>query len=192
MVQHSAGATRIQSESDAELVRRARAGDRDAFGVLALRHAGTIRRLTRAVLQQTEDGEDAAQDALVNAWLSLPRFDERQAFGPWLIRIALNAARDIRRRRRVRRSEAIPPGLAGTGRWPDALTEDALNRERMQRSLGTLPERQRTALVLYEVDGYSHAEIAALLRIPEGTARSDVFHARRRLRELLGEEGSKP
>jgi RNA polymerase sigma-70 factor (ECF subfamily) len=173
-------------------VRRARTGDRDAFGILVHRHAVTVRRLTRAVLQHLEDAEDAAQDAFVNAWLSLPRFDEGQAFGPWLIRIALNAARDVRRRRRVRRTEPVPPGIAAGGRGPDALTEDALSRERMARSLGTLPERQRAALVLFEVEGYSHAEIAALLGIPEGTARSDVFHARRRLRDLLGEEGSKP
>ncbi len=183
---------RIHSESDIELVRRARAGDRDAFGTLALRHAGTVRRLTRAVLQHPEDAEDAAQDGFVNAWLSLHRFDDRQAFGPWLIRIALNAARDLRRRRRVRRTEALPPGLAGEGRDPEAQAGDALSRERVARSLGALPERQRAALVLFEVEGYSHAEIAALLGIPEGTARSDLFHGRRRLRELLGEEGSQP
>jgi RNA polymerase sigma-70 factor (ECF subfamily) len=66
----------------------------------------------------------------------------------------------------------------------------ALLRERMDQAMGSLTERQRTALVLYEVEGYSHAEVAEVLGVPEGTARSDLFHAKRRLRPLL-ESGMK-
>jgi len=174
--------------TDAELVLKAQAGDRDAFGSLVERHAPMVRRLARAVLGQAEDAEDAAQDAFLSAWNGFDRFDPRAALGPWLARIALNAARDLRRRRRVRTTEPIPESRAATGRPPDAEAERALLRERLGRALSELPERQRIAVVLFEVEGYSHSEVGAMLGIPEGTARSEVFHARRKLRLLLGPE----
>jgi RNA polymerase sigma-70 factor, ECF subfamily len=176
--------------TDAELVRKAQTGDRDAFGALVDRHAAMVRRLTRAVLGQLEDAEDAAQDAFLHAWTALDRFDPAAALGPWLARIALNSARDLRRRRRVRSTEAIPESQAATGGAPDRDAERALLRERLTQALRTLPERQRAAVVLFEVEGYSHAEVGAMLGIPEGTARSDVFHARRKLRQVLGTGGS--
>jgi len=174
--------------TDAELVQRAQAGDHEAFGSLVERHAPMVRRLTRAVLGQTEDAEDAAQDAFLSAWTAFGRFDARVALGPWLARIALNAARDLRRRRRVRSTEPIPESHASPGSPPDRDADRALLRERLGRALRELPERQRIAVVLFEVEGYSHSEIGAMLGIPEGTARSDVFHARRKLRLMLGPE----
>ena len=179
--------------TDAELVRRAQAGDRDAFGSLVERHAPMVRRLTRTVLGNVEDAEDAAQDTFLSAWTALDRFDPTAALGPWLARIALNAARDLRRRRRVRSTEAIPESQPASGRPPDSEADRALLRERLSRALLELPERQRVAVVLFEVEGYSHAEVGRMLGIPEGTARSDVFHARRKLRLLLGpREGIEP
>ena len=174
--------------TDAELARRAKAGDRDAFGLLVDRHAPMVRRLTRAVLGHLEDAEDAAQDAFLHAWTALDRFDSSASLGPWLARIAMNAARDLRRRRRVRSTEAIPESQAATSRPPDSETERSLLRARLTAALSQLPERQRAAVVLFEVEGYSHAEVGAMLGIPEGTARSDVFHARRKLRTMLGPE----
>jgi RNA polymerase sigma-70 factor, ECF subfamily len=173
--------------SDARLVAAAQSGDADAFGVLVERYSPMVRRLTRSVLQQGEDADDAAQDAFLSAWTAIRRFDPRAELGPWLARIALNAARDLRRRRRVRATEALPETAASSAPTPDAASDRALLRERLGRALAELPERQRLAIVLFEVEGYAHAEIAALLGIPEGTARSDVFHARRRLRAELGQ-----
>jgi RNA polymerase sigma-70 factor (ECF subfamily) len=178
--------------TDAELVRKAKSGDRDAFGALVERHASMVRRLTRAVLGQVEDAEDAAQDTFLHAWTALDRFDPAVSLGPWLARIAMNAARDLRRRRRVRTTEAIPESQAATNRPPDSDAARALLRERLTQALRELPERQRAAVVLFEVEGYSHAEVGAMLGIPEGTARSDVFHARRKLRLLLGSQGEGP
>lgn len=175
--------------SDGELVRRARAGDPAAFGELVERHAPMVRRLTRAVLRHPEDADDAAQDAFLSAWRALDRFDLAQSAGPWLARIAVNAARDFNRRRAVRRSEPIPESYADRpARSPSQAAHDALLRERLDTALAALPERQRLAIVLFEVEGYRHAEIGALLGVPEGTVRSDVFHARRRLRAELGEQ----
>jgi len=171
--------------TDAELILRARQGDGDAFGILVERHAPLVRRLTRAVLRHREDADDAAQDAFLSAWVALDRFDLKAPLGPWLARIALNAARDLLRRRRVRVTDPVPDTLAAAGPSPEAETDRALLRFRLGKALADLPERQRVAVVLFEVEGYSHAEIGKLLDVPEGTVRSDVFHARRRLRAAL-------
>lgn len=179
---------RIPAESDAELVKRAKAGDRDAFGTLVLRHAPMVRRLARGILRHAEDADDAAQEAFLSAWLALDRFDEGQQLAPWLARIAMNAARDLLRRRAVRSTEPLDSiGTPARGSTK-AGAEDALLRSQLAKVIATLPERQRVALLLYEVEGYAHAEVGELLGIPEGTARSDVFHARRKLRAALSEQ----
>jgi RNA polymerase sigma-70 factor (ECF subfamily) len=171
--------------TDAELVRQAQGGDPEAFGVLVERHAPMVRRLTRAVLRHAEDADDAAQDTFFSAWTALRRFDPSAPLAPWLARIAVNAARDLSRRRRVRSTEAVPDSLAATGAAPDSEAERGLLRARLDQALSSLPERQRLVVVLFEVEGYGHAEIGAMLGVPEGTARSDLFHARRRLRAAL-------
>lgn len=178
--------------TEGELIQRARDGDAEAFGVLVETHAGFVRRLTHAVLHDREDADDAAQDAFFSAWRARERFDPARPFQPWLGQIAINAARDLHRRRVIRRTDAIPESMPGAGASPAAATEQADLRRRLNDALAGLPERQRVALVLFEVEGYAHAEIGLLLGIPEGTARSEVFHARRKLRTVLGEPKEQP
>jgi RNA polymerase sigma-70 factor (ECF subfamily) len=179
-------AARIAQE-EAALVRRTLAGDRNAFGALVERYAAQARRVARAVLRDPDDADDAAQDAFLAALVKLHSYDPGRPFGPWLLRIVANAATDRRRRRAVRRTEPLEPGLVrggGEGR-PDVDTERRALGERLVTALAELPERRRLAVVLFDVEGYPHAEIAQILGIPEGTVRSEVFHGRRRLRELL-------
>ena len=170
---------------DAELAARAQAGDRDAFGELVGRYAAQARRVARAVLGNPEDADDAAQDGFLAALTHLARYDASRPFGPWLLRIVANAAADRRRRRRVRTSEELSPILAAPNPGPDQLTDRAAFRSTLAAALARLPERQRMAVVLFDVEGYRHAEIAEMLNVPEGTVRSDVFHARRALRAAL-------
>src|SRR2546425_4809677 len=110
------GAPRIEHGDEAALVARARAGDRAAFGVLVERYAAPARRVARAVLDDPDDADDAAQEALLAALVKLHQYDPRRPFGPWLMRIVSNAATDRRRRRSVRRRQAPashpPPGGA--------------------------------------------------------------------------------
>ena len=180
-------AARIAQQDEADLVLRAAAGDRSAFGVLVERYAGVARRVARAVLGNPEDADDAAQDAMLSALVKLDQYDPRRPFGPWLLRIVANAATDRRRRRTVRRVEPLDVGLTAGGPRPDTTAERRALGERLRQALAELPERRRVAVVLFDVEGYSHAEIAAVLGIPEGTVRSEVFHARRRLRALLAD-----
>jgi len=155
--------------------------------VLAERYAGVARRVARAVLGDPDDADDAAQDALLSALVKLDQYDPRRPFGPWLLRIVANAATDRRRRRKVRRAESLDPALVAGGTRPDAAAEQRALAERLRGALAELSERRRLAVVLFDVEGYSHAEIARILGIPEGTVRSEVFHARRRLRVLLAD-----
>ncbi len=184
-VQPPGGSPRIENE--AELATRARGGDRVAFGQLVERFAPQARRVARAVLQDPHDADDAAQDAFLAALVKLDQYDPRRPFGPWLMRIVANAATDRRRRRTVRQVEPLAPELTGGGPRPDREAEQSALGDRLRAALAELPERRRIAVVLFDVEGYSHAEIAQILGIPEGTVRSEVFHARRRLRELLAD-----
>ena len=185
--QPPAPAARIPQQDETALVARARAGDHAAFGALAERYAGVARRVARAVLGDPDDADDAAQDGFLSVLVKLEQYDPRRPFGPWLLRIVANAATDRRRRRTVRRVEPLDPGLVAGGTRPDAAAERRALSERLRQALAELPERRRIAVVLFDVEGYSHAEIAAVLGIPEGTARSEVFHARRRLRVSLAD-----
>lgn len=181
------GARNPGEVGDAALVVRARGGDREAFGALVDRYADQARRVARAVLQDPDDADDAAQDAFLAALVKLDQYDSARPFGPWLMRIVANAATDRRRRRKVRSAVSLDEGLVAGGPRPDVLAEREVLLGRLRTALGELPERRRIAVVLFDVEGYSHAEIAQVLGIPEGTVRSEVFHARRKLRGLLAD-----
>lgn len=170
---------------DAELAALAQAGDREAFGVLVSRYAGQARRVARGLLRSDADADDAAQDAFLAAFRNIGRYDPQRPFGPWLMRIVANASTDRLRRERVRSTDAIPVSTAFAGPSPAREASMQEFREAVRQALSLLSERRRTAVVLYDVEGYSHQEIAEILNVPVGTVRSDVFHARRTLRKAL-------
>ena len=178
--------TSVRDLTDAALAGRAQSGDRDAFGELIRRHQAAVRRACRAVTGHEHDADDAAQDAFLSALDRIETYDPKRPFGPWLMRIATNAAIDLLRRRAVRKSELLDESLSAASQLPARDAEQAELRQRLAAALAALPERQRVAITLFDLEGYPHAEIAEVLGIPEGTVRSDVFHARRKLRESLG------
>ena len=172
--------------TDAELAGRAARGDGEAFGQLVERHALVARRIARAALLDPHDADDAVQDATFSAWRHLDQYDGARPFAPWFLRIVVNAAADLRRRRGVRRVDQVSEAIPDPGPSPELSTDRALLRERLDVALRTLPERHRIAVVMHDAEGFGHAEIAGMLGVPEGTIRSDVFHARRALRAVLG------
>jgi RNA polymerase sigma-70 factor (ECF subfamily) len=151
------------------------------------RYGEAARRVARAVLGQGDDADDAVQDGMIAAWRALDRFDPARSFRPWLMRIVANASLDLLRRRKVRRAVAVPETVVSGGIPADRLAEGSLVRDKLKDALLELPERQRVAVVLFDAEGYSHAEIAGILGVPEGTVRSYVFHARRALRGALSD-----
>lgn len=172
--------------NDARLAQAAARGDREAFGRLVLEHALAARRVAYAVLGNWEDAEDVVQEAALAAWQAVDRYDPTRAFRPWFLRIVSNAALDQVRRRRVRRAEPLADTEPHRGPSPEAVADRAVLRGRLNEALAALPERQRIAVVMFDLEGFSHAEVAAALGVPEGTVRSYVFHARRALRRALG------
>jgi RNA polymerase sigma-70 factor (ECF subfamily) len=150
------------------------------------RYQLAVRRVTRAVTGEDHDADDAAQDAFLSALDRIETYDRSRPFGPWLMRIAQNAAIDLLRRRSVRKAEPLDEAVTARGRDPLQHAEAAEIRAALARALAALPERQRVAVALFDIEGWPHAAIAESLGVPEGTVRSDLFHARRRLREALG------
>ena len=172
---------RIPHEERA-LAEAARGGDQDAFAGLVRLHQRRAYLVARAIVTVHEDAEDAVQDGFVRAWQSIDRFDSSQSFGAWINRIVANAALDITRRRKVRTTEELSDALRSPFRDP-AL--DAELNTRLREALSKLPDRARSVIVLHDIEGFTHVEIGEMLGIPGGTARSDLHHARQKLREML-------
>lgn len=168
--------------SERELVRAAKAGSQEAFAGLVRLHQRRAYAVARAIVLSHEDAEDAVQDGFLHAYKALDRFIPDQSFGAWLNRIVSNAALDLVRRRKVREAESLPDTVPLPFRDP---AESGELRDRLERALTKLNPRQRAVIVLHDVEGFTHGEIGAALGIPEGTARSDLHHARAALRRML-------
>ena len=166
------------------LVVEAQGGSEGAFAALVRLHQRRSYAVARAIVLTHEDAEDAVQEGFLHAYRALDRFDPSLAFGAWLSRIVANAALDLVRRRKVRLAEQLTDGMATPLPTRDAA-EAAELRRRLGEGLAQLTDRQRTVVVLHDVEGFKHAEIGDLLGIPEGTARSDLHHARAALRRAL-------
>jgi RNA polymerase sigma-70 factor (ECF subfamily) len=169
----------------AELVERARKGDREAFAVLA---GGAVDRLyatARLVLRDADLAQDATQDALVRAWRDLPTLRDVERFDAWLYRLIVRACADVGRHRRRWRAEitVLPTEPAE----PDRASELA-DRDQLERGLRRLTDAQQTVLVLTFYVGLAPAELADALDIPVGTAKSRLHYAIQALRAALAAE----
>ncbi len=169
----------------AELVDRARRGDREAFSVLA---AGAVDRLygiARMVLRDTELAEDATQEALVRAWRDLPTLRDVERFDAWLYRLIVRASADIGRHRRRWRTEVTI--LPKEPSEPDG-TAALADRDQLERGLQRLTVPQQTILVLTFYVGLTPSEAADALEIPVGTAKSRLHYAIEALRAAITAE----
>ena len=180
--QQSNAAIRI-SDEERELVSLAKQGDERGFAGLVRLHQRRAYIVARSIVLTHEDAEDAVQEGFLRAYQALDRFDPAQTFGAWLNRIVANAALDLARRRKVRNADELSESIPTAFRDP---AEGGELRERLEDALAKLPDRARAVIVLHDVEGFTHAEIGEMLGIPGGTARSDLHHARQKLRVLLG------
>jgi RNA polymerase sigma-70 factor, ECF subfamily len=167
---------------DAELVRRARAGSREAAGELFARHWPTAFRAALAVTGRRAVADDVAQDAFERVFATLARFDEGRPFAPWLHRIVVNRAVDLMRAERrlvgLERAGEVPADWRGAGEG---------DGEALAALAGLSPER-RAVVVLRHLLGYAPPEIAELMGVPLGTVHSRLARALRDLRAALGDE----
>jgi RNA polymerase sigma factor (sigma-70 family) len=186
----------VRQLDEAALVERARGGDTGAFGELVERHSDIAQRTAYLITGSAAEAQDAAQDAFVAAWRAIPRFRAGDPLRPWLLRIVSNTARN--RRRASGRRQGAELRLADRSRSggeaaasPEGSAEAAEGRARLLAALGALADRDREVVVLRHVVGLSVGETAAVLGCREGTVKSRLARALRRLRTLLGEEGAR-
>jgi RNA polymerase sigma-70 factor, ECF subfamily len=180
------------SDLDAHLVERARKGDADAFEALARRHLRAAHVVAVSVLGNDADAEDACQDAFLRALERLEECRDPRRFLAWLLQIVRNRARNLRRAAGVRAAIPIDAVAGAAGRSdPSKDAERAQLREHLRAGLETLSEVQREVVLLHDLEGWRHREIATLLDLPEGTVRYHLSLARRALRARLGSRTGK-
>lgn len=169
------------------LIERAQRGDRDAFGELVWRHQDTV--YTLAVRLVGPDlAADVAQEALIRAWRAIPKFRGDASFSTWLHRITVNTAWTHRRRAARHVASEIEDTLVDPGQTPEQAGETADLRRRLVGAIDQLSPGQRAVVVLRDVAGWSHAEIARELGITTTTAKVRLHRARLRLQTLLEED----
>jgi RNA polymerase sigma-70 factor (ECF subfamily) len=173
---------------DPALIRRARTGDAEAFTALVAGRLGPMQRTAMAILGREADARDSVADALGSIWRELPRLRDDAAFDAWSTRILVHACR--RRLRAIGRSRVRELTLetAGPRLTSEPPTAAVLDRLALERAFERLDGDMRTILVLHHLDGRPLAEVAAVLAIPVGTAKSRLFAARRALERALERE----
>src|SRR5229473_1907865 len=176
---------------DRELVRRAQQEDQEAFEELVRRHQHRVFAVASGILRRREDVEDIAQQVFVKAYFSLKRFDQRAAFSTWLYKITVNECWDLLRKKKVRplvyeadlseeQARMIEVSEEKGSRAPD-ISERLEARQRVERLLEGLDERDRLMFILKEVEGFSIEEIGKVLDLNANTVKVRLFRARRRV-----------
>jgi len=174
--------------SDADLVTQVRLGDLAAADQLLQRYLRSCRAVALAVTGNEADADDVCQDAFVAAIERIDDCRDPARFGGWLLQIVRNRARNALRHHRVRATEPLDDAAPDTKYSASAEAERNELSERLRAGLAQLPEAQREVVLLHDLEGWKHDEIAELLSLPPGTVRSHLHHARRRLRRILGEK----
>jgi RNA polymerase sigma-70 factor (ECF subfamily) len=185
----------MKSEDVEELARRAQQGDVAAFERLIAEHTPLVRRFARAFTRSHEAADDLAQDALLKVYRSIGGYRFQSSFSTWLYAIVRNVYLDDARSRAGRERAAERPldasGVDGDPTTdPDAPRADRrLEREELRRqvwdALGNIPADFRSTLVLYDIEGLTYEEIAAIERSPLGTVKSRLSRGREHLRRAL-------
>jgi RNA polymerase sigma-70 factor (ECF subfamily) len=181
---------------DEELVTLAQKGDHGAFGQLVQRHQGKIYGLVYNMTSNKQDAEDMVQEIFLKAHKALPRFKGRSSFYTWLYRIAVNRTINFLKKRKKRQAFSLDDMDAGVERDPayvemtghegprrDARISEL--QERLNEALQKLSDKHRTVVVLHDIQGVPHEEIAKMLGCSSGTVRSRLFSARQRLQAEL-------
>jgi len=168
---------------DRDLVESAQHGDQAAFVDLMRSRIDRLFTLSHRILRDVDRAEDALQDALVIAWRDLRGLRDLDRFDAWLHRVVVRECIDqaSRERRRAANLRALP--VDGPAAPDDLLT--LADRDQLERGFRRLPPEHRAILVLHHYEGYAPSEIAEILGIPAGTARSRLHHAHRAMRAAL-------
>jgi RNA polymerase sigma-70 factor (ECF subfamily) len=170
---------------DAALAEGCRSGDLRAYERLYTMHGTRMKNLARNVLGSSVDAEDAVQETFLKVQRSIASFRGQSSFVTWTYRILINTCYDARRSR-MRKKEIANDDSEETPRMePRAPGAHPSLRMALERALATLTKHQRDVFLLYEVEGFRHAEIAGMLEITETASKNTLFQAKRNLRQML-------
>jgi len=181
-------------DNDSQLMARAQGGDQEAFAELLRRHGELVFRLALSILGQgfTSEAQDVVQEVFLKVHHALASFRGEAEVGSWIYRITFNQAVNVKARARYRRphlNEAALSHLTTPEPGPHAQVETAQRDRALGECIQTLPEVYQSALRLYYWLGASVGEMAALLDVPENTAKSYLHRARQLLGSMLEERG---
>ncbi|UDL04167.1 RNA polymerase sigma factor RpoE [Marinobacter sp. CA1] len=183
------------SQTDLQLVRKVRNGDRSAFDLLVIKYQSRVASIISRYVYDSQEVMDLAQETFVKAYRAMDRFRGDSAFYTWLYRIAVNTAKNYLEARGRRPQGSADSSEAenfddGVRLRDNASPEGLLQREQLQQALrqaiSGLPEELRSAFLLREYDGLSYEDIARILECPIGTVRSRIFRARDAVDRQLG------
>ena len=188
--------------SEKEIIERVLGGDVNAFEELVLRYEGTVYNLALRMVSNREDAADMTQEAFIKAYNSLPSFRGDSKFSSWLYRIASNVCLDFLRSKSRRPQSSLTLGgdddedvqleIPDPAAGPEEQLIKKLSMQSLSEGLKLLPDNQRQILAMRELGGMSYAEIGAALSLEEGTVKSRIFRARKKLCAFLLESGNIP
>jgi RNA polymerase sigma-70 factor (ECF subfamily) len=147
-------------------------------------HERGVLRLCWRMLGNLEDAKEAAQDVFLKVWTNVDRLEEGRDIAPWLYSIAMNECRDRLRKRRPNVELELVDPADSAGRSPEAALDVADRIRMLKHALGRLPEKERAAIVLRDLEGRSTAEVAQILGTSELTVRSQISTARVKLKRF--------
>ena len=172
---------------DGELVAMTLGGHSEAFATLVERYDRAVYHLAYRTLHDVEEAKDVAQEAFFKAYRSLRTFKPGAKFSTWVFAITYHACCD-RLNRRKRYSNEEMPERADPGPGPEAQAISLDQARRLHDAIDALPEKYRTVITLYHLQGKQYDEIAEVLGLPMGTVKTHLFRAKEHLRKLLRAE----
>lgn len=171
--------------NDSELVLRARRGEELALSMLIERYQKPAYALALSVTGRHEDAEDVAQESFLVALEQLDECRIPERFAGWFMTIVRNRSRNLIRRESLRETSDLPRGTRSRIPTPDKIAETSELRGILQQAIASLPEVQQQVVLLHDLEGWKHREIAERLGLPSGTVRSHLHFARKALKGAL-------